>query len=228
MISLTPQQLERYHAEGFLVVENLLTAGEVAAFLDHERERNAPPPGGLRAHAVDPQWKYLATHPNIAGVARQLLGGAPRVVQTMLLDKPPKGGKGIALHQDTHHLPSEPNTLMACWVAMTDTDAANGGLCVIPGSHNGGLRTTHKSRGDGDYDSWEIEHPMRDRRGREWKEKMYSYEIDHLDESKVVRLAVPRGGVFFDGLTIHGSYANRSRSPPARRGRCITCERGHG
>jgi ectoine hydroxylase-related dioxygenase (phytanoyl-CoA dioxygenase family) len=41
---------------------------------------------------------------------------------------------------------------------------------------------------------------------------MYSFEIEGLDESRIERLTVPKGGaVFFDGLTIHGSYANRSK-----------------
>ena len=46
---------------------------------------------------------------------------------------------------------------------------------------------------------------------------MYSYEIDDLDESSVVRLSVPKGaGVFFTGLTIHGSYANTSPDRPRK------------
>lgn len=133
----------------------------------------------------------------------------------MLLDKPAKGGKGIPVHQDYHHLPNDPNTLMACWVALTDTDESNGGLCIIPGSHKNGVLKTHKSSTNEDNDAYEIEHLMRDRDGREWKELMYSYEIDGLDKSKIAHLTVPRGsGVFFNGLTIHGSFANRSPDRP--------------
>jgi phytanoyl-CoA hydroxylase len=217
-MTLTPAQIEQYHRDGYLVVRDVLTTQEVADFLDHERARGAPAPGGIRAHTVDPQWRALATHSNIAGIARQLLGGKPWVVQTMFLDKSPKGGKGIALHQDTHHLPNEPNTLMACWIAMTDTDGTNGGLCVVPGSHKLGLRSTHQSAANNaNYDSWVIEHRMRDTTGREWNERMYSYEIDDLDESTVARLSVPKGaGVFFTGLTIHGSYANTSPDRPRK------------
>jgi ectoine hydroxylase-related dioxygenase (phytanoyl-CoA dioxygenase family) len=185
--------------------------------LDNEEKRGGPAPGGIRAHTQDAQWRYLATHPNVAGIARQLTGGPPLIVQTMLMDKPAAGGKGISLHQDVHHLPNEPQTLMACWIALTDTDAENGGLCVVPGSHRQGVRSTHQCESSAESDSWVIEHPMRDREGREWMEKMYSYEIDDLDDSTVVRLRVPRGGgVFFTGLTIHGSYANRSVNRPRK------------
>lgn len=207
---LSDQQVRRYQDEGYLVVPDLLTSQEIDAFLEHERQLKEDAWSlGLRLHTADPQYKYLATHPRIVAIVRQLLGGRPRIVQTMFLKKAPSG-KGIALHQDTHYLPSEPNTLMACWLAMSDTDAANGGLCVVPGSHAGGLRQARKNLND-EQVSWEFEYDMRDRDGREYKQKMHSFEIEGLDMSSVVRLTVPRGwGVFFTGMTIHGSFANHT------------------
>ena len=45
-------------------------------------------------------------------------------------------------------------------------------------------------------------------------ERFYSFEIDNLDPAAVRRLTVPKGaGVYFTGLTIHGSYANTSGRP---------------
>src|SRR5262245_62195161 len=114
---LDSTQLARYANDGYLVVEDLLTPAEVDAFVEYAKPGVAAK-YGLQAHRADAQWRYLANHPRIAGIAQQLLGGAGRIVQTMYMNKPPAGGKGIALHQDTHYLPSEPNTLMACWVAM--------------------------------------------------------------------------------------------------------------
>ena len=135
------------------------------------------------------------------------------IVQTMLLEKHPgEEAKGTALHQDTHYLPNEPNTLMACWLAMSDTDATNGGLCVVPGTHNHPLYSTHKAMSLKDHQVWEVEHLMRDRSGKEWKQSFYSFEIDDLDPNSIIRLDVPKGaGVFFSGMTIHGSYANLSK-----------------
>src|SRR5262249_547876 len=125
------------------------------------------------------------------------------------------GGKGIALHQDCHYLPNEPNTLMACWLALTDTDAENGGLCVVPGSHRRGLCEVRKNRDDQEHASWETRHRMRDREGREWEQPMVSFQIEDLDPAAILRLTVPRGGgVFFTGMTIHGSFANQSAARP--------------
>jgi phytanoyl-CoA hydroxylase len=208
---LSEEQIDRFKADGYLVVPDLLTDAEVDAFVQHLAEEQAIGAYGLQGHRQDPQYRYLATHPRIAGAAAQIRGGQVRIVQTMLLNKRPQGGQGIALHQDTHYLPNEPNTLMACWLALTDTDPANGGLCVVPGSHLEGLRAAEKNRDEKEHANWENEHLMRDRDGREWKHTMVSFQITDLDPARLVRLAVPRGGgVFFTGLTIHGSFSNQS------------------
>ena len=54
---------------------------------------------------------------------------------------------------------------------------------------------------------------MRNRAGKEWVHEFYSFEIDDLDPTSIQKLEVPKGaGVFFTGMTIHGSFANRSTS----------------
>jgi phytanoyl-CoA hydroxylase len=54
--------------------------------------------------------------------------------QTMFYFKPPSA-RGQAMHQDNWFLKSHPETCLAAWVAVDDTDAANGGLILVPGSH---------------------------------------------------------------------------------------------
>ena len=167
----------------------------------------------LDNHKRDTYWSGVAKHSNIVGAARQILGASPFLVQTMYLEKfPADEGKGTAPHQDSHYLPNDPNTLMACWLAMSDTDGENGGLVVVPGSHRSGLQSTHKATNSKDHQVWESEHLMRDRAGKEWMQQFYSFEIDGLQRSDIVELKVPKGaGVFFTGMTIHGSYGNRSK-----------------
>jgi len=207
--------MDCFNDDGYLVVPDLLTRKEVDAFVDHLAREEAIRTYGLQGHRQDPQYRYLATHPRIAGGAAQLRGGRVRIVQTMLLSKPPQGGRGIALHQDCHYLPNDPNTLMACWLALTDTDPENGGLCVVPGSHLEGLRTVRKNQDAKEHATWETEHVMRGRDGREWNQTLVSFQIADLDPARIVRLTVPRGGgVFFTGLTIHGSFANQSSDRP--------------
>src|SRR5262249_2310619 len=89
------------------------------------------------------------------------------------------------------------------------------GLCVVPCSHKGGLRTAHRNMNTQEHASWETRHTMSDRDGKRWNQTLVSFEIDDLDPASIVRLSVPRGaGVYFTGLTIHGSFANRSSDRP--------------
>ena len=44
-------------------------------------------------------------------------------------------------------------------------------------------------------------------------QRFYSFQIDGLQDSDIKRLTVPKGSVvFFTGMTIHGSFANQSRT----------------
>jgi ectoine hydroxylase-related dioxygenase (phytanoyl-CoA dioxygenase family) len=210
-MSLSADQIEQFERQGYLIVNGILTDREVEEFLADQAEVSPHAGLGLRRHTADPGWAHICAHPNVAGTAAQLCGGKPCVVQSMYLPKPGnEAAKGIALHQDAHYLPNDPSTLMACWIAMSDTAADNGGLCVVPGSHLRGLYSTHQSISD-DHTNWEQDYQMRDRDGREWTKKFFSFEIDDLDPSQIERLSVKRGsGVFFSGSIIHGSYANTS------------------
>lgn len=217
-LTLTPGQIDQFRRDGFVVVHNLLTPAEVDAYIEHQAK---PKPDewklGLQCHKADPMIKRMANHPNILSITRQLIGGGLKIVQTMPLDKAPSGGKGIPLHQDTHYLPCEPNTLMACWIAITDTDGSNGGFCVVPGSNRRGLLSTHWSQDDVNSEKWDAVYHMRDRAGKEWDVKMGRFEIDGIEKEHILPLTIPKGaGVFFNGFVIHGSYANQSPNRPRR------------
>lgn len=210
---LSSEQIKQYNDNGFLIVPNLLSEQEVDEFVQYEATQDPEWRNHLDNHKRDERWARVAKHPHIIEPIRQILNSQkPMIVQTMYLEKrPAEPGKGTALHQDSHYLPNEPNTLMACWLAMSNTDGENGGLCVVPGSHKQGLYNTHKATNSKDHQVWESEHLMRDRSGKEWKERFYSFEIDGLDLSTIANLEVPKGaGVFFSSHTIHGSYGNKS------------------
>ncbi len=210
---LTDEEIASYRTEGYLVVPGLLNAREADGFVAYEATQSDEWRSHLDNHKRDEQWRSVATHRNMVGIARQILNAHPSILQTMYLEKlPGEQARGTALHQDTHYLPNEPNTLMACWLALSDTDSDNGGLCVLPRSHTHGLYGTHKATSMKDHQVWESEHLMRDRDGKEWKQVFYSFEIDGVDRSQMKFLPVPKGaGVFFSGMTIHGSYANTSK-----------------
>ena len=212
---LAQEEVETYLRQGFLVVPDLLSADEIDAFTAYEAQREDTGPRGLQNHRDDPHWAQIAGHRRITSIAAQLLEGAPRVVQTMYMAKAPDGGTGVALHQDTHYIRNTPNTLMACWLAFSDTDRDNGGLCVVPGSNHDGLYSTDAVRETEEHAAWEQVYAMSDADGNSWDETMRSFDIVGLDRDRIEYLEVPKGGgVFFTGLTIHGSFANRSSNRP--------------
>ena len=216
-IPLTADQVASFHNEGYLVIQDLLTQEEVVAFVDYEAQSDRPEPPGLQHHKTDTQWGHLAHHPRIVDIVRQLCGPIPRIVQTMYMNKAPSGGTGVALHQDSHYIRNEPNTLMACWIALSDTDGENGGLCVVPSSNQKGLYEFERVRDTDEHTSWEKVYPMRDQSGKAWDETMHSFDITGLETESILPLTVPSGsGVFFTGMTIHGSFANRSADRPRR------------
>ena len=210
--ALTNEQLATYQCNGYLIVEDLLTSDEIDAFVAYENKGEYPPgPRGLQNHKFDSEWAYIAKHPRIVAIVQHILQGSPYIVQSMYMAKAAQGGTGVALHQDSHYLPNEPNTLMACWLALSDTDPENGGLCVVPSSHKHGLRSTHKTENTADHISWEKKYSMRDRNGKRWERLFYSFQIEGLESNTIRHLSVPRGaGVFFTSMTIHGSFANTS------------------
>ena len=214
---LSNQQVQSYKDMGYLVVPDLLTSTEINTFLQNEEKPNKKRLG-LRTHVVDPQWAYLAHHPKVSAYAAQLLETKPMIVQTMYLPKAPLGEldsatPGVALHQDTLYIPNEPNTLMACWLALDDTSSENGGLCIVANSHQSGLKKAHHNQNTDEHVSWVQTYDMSSPDGKKWSEELCSFEMDDLEQMDIKHLSVPAGGgVFFTGLTIHGSYANLSPS----------------
>ena len=212
---LSAASLAQYHEDGYLVVPDLLSQEEIEAFLAREKEQPASQPQPLQFHRANPHWAQLAQHPRIASIVQQLLQGPGHIVQTMFMAKSPDGGTGVALHQDTHYIRNEPNTLMACWLALSDTDKNNGGLCVLPGSHKMGLLPFEKVSQTEEHTAWEKLYPMRGPDGKTWDEPMHSFDVVGINKEDLVYLEVPRGsGVFFTSMTVHGSFANRSGDKP--------------
>lgn len=91
---------------------------------------------GHQMHQTDPVFRYYAMHDKVCDVLNLLLGPDVKCVQSMYIDKPSNIGVGQPYHQDSHYLRTEPDTLLAAWIALDDTDVSNGCLHVIPGSQH--------------------------------------------------------------------------------------------
>lgn len=207
----TRRDLEQYANDGFLVVPAMLTPSECETFLECNRAYFAEGRwSGLDTHTRDRCFDAIIAHDDIVTWARALLGGDIACVQTLTFAKPP-GAKGIAFHQESYYIATDPPDLLTCWVALEESTEANGGLVLVPGSHRRGLLPVHAPENLDEHVEMRDPFVYHDRSGRHWEETLIAGEIRGLRDDECVTPHIDAGSViFFDGRTIHGSAKNRS------------------
>jgi very-short-patch-repair endonuclease len=215
---LSEAQRVAYEDHGFVTGIPLLNAEQVEALRaeidafwapDHEgrafwyeyRANAADDPKRRLLHAsgqwrVRPGFHDLIFHPAIASLARQLLGGAPRLLHDQLFCKPARHGGIVAWHQDySYWTYSQPMAHATFWIALDDATIENGCLHYVPGSHRWGLLPITGLT-----------------------EAMESIEAVLSAEQrrafKPVPVELPAGHMaIHHPLMVHGSYANDSARP---------------
>lgn len=218
---LTPDDVDRFERDGFVVVENLLDSAQVAralAAMDRvhrgEYTLDRRPPNlrkplahlgrgesirwYLNARILDRDLWSIATDPRLGELAATFLRTPSiSIVEDQLLDKP---GPGLPcnFHQDYGYwLFSTSTQMITCWIALVDMTLDLGPLQLIPGSHRWGHSSNPKELIAGSEASW-MEAVDRARPAAE-------------PEREFASACVRAGsGVFLHCLTFHGSPANTS------------------
>ncbi|XP_063919037.1 phytanoyl-CoA dioxygenase, peroxisomal-like [Zophobas morio] len=136
-------------------------------------------------------FKY-ASDPAVTAVVTSIIGPNITGTHSMLLNKPPDADPGSSLHpvhQDLHAFPFRPaDRIVASWTAMEKIDRSNGGLYVVPGSHNLELQL---------HDYFE-----------DFKNTLY-FGVKGFDHLPKAYLEMEKGDtVFFHPLILHGSGPN--------------------
>lgn len=146
---------------------------------------------GHAMHDLDPVFDRVSRTPVLARLAGAVGLEDPRLVQSMVIWKPPAIGGAVVPHQDATFLVTDPPSVVGFWLALEDADETNGCLKAVPGGHLGSLRQTFLER-DG------------------------RLTIDILDETPFgsdafVPLPARKGTIVaLHGLLPHGSAANTS------------------
>ena len=218
--ALDAAQLERYERDGFLLLEDLLSPGEVRA-LAAEVERMTRDPSIMRreeaitepgsnavrsifmVHVLNPVLARLTRDPRLVNVARQILGSEVYVHQSRANMKPGFKGKEFYWHSDfeTWHVEDGMPAMRAlsCSVLLTDNNANNGPLMLVPGSHRQFISCVGQTPNE------------------HYKQSLKKQEYGVPDPVSL-QLLVEQGGiqamtakagsvVFFDCNTMHGSTA---------------------
>jgi phytanoyl-CoA hydroxylase len=149
---------------------------------------------GTALVADDPFWVRLVADDRLLDVAARFIGPDIALFASHYIAKPPGSGQAVLWHQDGGFWPLEPMEVVSLWLALDDTDPANGCLRVIPGTH-----------------TWDLKR----NRSRTDVENVLSAEIDvdpsAIDEAAATDILLRAGDVEVHHPNIvHGSHANRS------------------
>lgn len=165
---LTQKQIDFYHENGYLGVENVLSAEEVTdlrrvtdEFVEKSREvtehtgvfdlepghtSEAPRVRRIKSpvaqHIV---YNQTLRHDRILDVVEQLIGPGVSHNGNKLNMKYPEFGSPVEWHQDWAFYPHTNDDLLAVGVAIDDMSLENGCLMVIPGSHKGPTYDHHQN-----------------------------------------------------------------------------------
>lgn len=137
---LTPAQVARYQAEGFLsplpALEPELTRDTLARIEAYEAQRGEFPSKGLKAHLYLPWMEKVVRHPAILDAVESIVGPDILCWSSRFFIKDPGDGGFVSWHQDVTYwgLDVSENILTA-WIALSPATRENGVMKVIPGSH---------------------------------------------------------------------------------------------
>lgn len=159
-MELSQAQVETYHREGFLVVEQVFSPPEVAVLQAAIPEITDPSRGRVGfdkvsgmvrlshgAHLYNETIRRLSLHPKLVRPAQQLLGPELHIYQSRLTIKPaavgPAQPSGWGWHQDFstwHRYDGMPESrALVTFTFLDDVSAANAPVLVIPRSHHQGM-----------------------------------------------------------------------------------------
>ena len=204
--TLSDDQVERFEQEGYLVIDDPCSPGEVDALVDEfdSRFRDAFHPGpkhmqdgvlyaternlrgGYHWQRIMDAWKIsdaaraVALAPAVLSALDQLYGRTPRPFQTLNF---PIGTQQPAHSDSMFFSASPPKFMCGVWIALEDMDTENGPLVYYPGSHKLPTPTVdlvEQEIGDHiDPDSFDSLEALRAERNRQ-----YSDYCRHLIETK--------------------------------------------
>lgn len=206
---LTPEQVQFYQENGYLLVKGMFSREEAAQFRQEahdliERLRKIREVeatwGSARAltggaaqtqllHCHDVQFysavfTRLIVDDRLTSAAASIIGPNVQLHHTKMFIKPPEKGSPFPMHQDHPFFPHDNHTMIAAIIHFDDAPEEKGCVGVVPGSHKLGP-IPHVAEGG-------------------WHLPLDQYSLD-----RATLCPAEAGDVlFFSYLTIHGSGVN--------------------
>ena len=218
--SFTPEQVESFHRDGFLVVEEGLVSDKALELLeerylrlfDGEYETGIKPDEVNWVKGRDPEdrtrqlcnaWRadtVIAAQvlsARIGRLAAQLMGyPGVRILQDNVLWKPP-GTKAIGFHQDGSYADYlVPPEMVTCWMSLHETQADAGPIAYVRGSNHWPWTPPERSQFHAPED---------------WLAGVRDAKPEDAEMEIVPVVVKPGGGAFHHNLTWHGSEPEHER-----------------
>lgn len=147
-MTLTPQQVESYHANGFLLPARPVLAPERFArlkeiFEEHLADAQARGQRGDSGeldmpHVRDPRLLEFLLSDEILDYVEPLIGSDIGLFASAFLSKEPRTGRATPWHEDSYFWQGRfdrMDGITTVWLALDRVDRANGCMKVLPGSH---------------------------------------------------------------------------------------------
>jgi ectoine hydroxylase-related dioxygenase (phytanoyl-CoA dioxygenase family) len=196
-LPLTEPQLQHYAKRGYAVGPQALEGADLRRLRDEMGTLIAGLPAGQRSenmpsiHYRSSYFRDLLLSEPMVAVARQLLGPDVALFTSYAISKPPRAGLAVDWHQDAAYFPIQPMETFTLWLAVDDSDAKNGCMRVLPGSHRPRRILEH-----------EIDHARR---------TTLPLRLNGVSLDEAVDVPVKAGGFsVHDCFIVHGSNPNRS------------------
>lgn len=222
-LELTHSQIDQFHHDGFLLLENVVSAKQLSALLNDfeswkEESRNHEGAWGLtldQRPRFDVEPGHSAQRPTLRRIASpieiseaylelmrnskaldaatQLIGPNLRFNNSKINSKQPGSATQVRLHQDFMFEPHSNDDLITILYFLDDVTLENGPLEVIPGSHKGPL----------------YEH---------WQDNVFTGSVSDAVVAEMLPLAIPCYGkagsaCLMHTRLLHGSAPNKSQAP---------------
>jgi hypothetical protein len=201
---LTPEQVEAYRREGYIIYNHPVLAPEKFAALKACFEKIlADLPAGERPEAMDvphfmhPELFEWALDNDILDLVEPILGPDMALFSTHFICKPKGNGKRVPWHEDSAYWKGQidPMEVVTVWFALDPSTKENGCMMVIPTSHRTG------QKGFSDYSAVDV------------SKNVFGNEIvkAHLNEDSRVYVELqPNECSLHNARIQHGSEPNTS------------------
>lgn len=145
---LSEEEVATYQREGIVFPIPVFSKEETARFRGAyenfcEQLGSRPSATQSRNPHLFHGWAYdLATHPRVLDAVEQIIGPNILVHHASLFCKYPHDGTFVSWHQDGYYLDLSAPLLVSAWIALSDSNVANGCMRVVRNSHQNG-RVAH-------------------------------------------------------------------------------------